>query len=193
MLNLNEGDSNIGLKHWLRKYSQELVSCFRCLFAASETMEEKKKKKTGSMQICFQMIQFPRLFINRVNWILRKGLRGEKDFCALKYLFEITHFDSGVKDRLIDRRINKKHDKWNSNEVVSFICDHVVLLFLLWCVFVPTIDSGWNLLFSCDWTCLPRTPRPLTLNNTAITLITDQTDSVSAALGFKLPGAFNWL
>lgn len=32
---------------------------------------------------------------------------------------------------------------------------------------------------------LPRMPRPLTLNNTAITLITDQTDSVSVALGFN--------
>lgn len=57
--------------------------------------------------------------------------------------------------------------------------------FLLWCVFVLTIDSSWNLLFLCYWTCLPRMPRPLTLNNTAITLITDQTDSVSVALGFN--------
>lgn len=66
-----------------------------------------------SMQIFFQMIQFPRLFINRVNWILRMGLLGEGGvhFCTLKYSFEITPFDSGVKDRLIDKMINRKHDK----------------------------------------------------------------------------------
>lgn len=57
--------------------------------------------------------------------------------------------------------------------------------FLLWCVFVLTIGRSWNLLFLCDWTCLTRMPRPIALNNTAITLITDQTRSVSGASGFN--------
>lgn len=113
---MNEGDSNSGLK------SKSPIS-------DSVYLLPWKWWKNGSMQICFQMIQSPRLFINRFNWILRKGLRGEKDFCTLKYSFEITPFDSGVKDRLIDKMINRQHDKWNFNESVSFICYHVVLLF----------------------------------------------------------------
>lgn len=50
-------------------------------------------------------------------------------FSTLKYSFEITPFDSGAKDRLIDKMINRQHDKWNFNEAFSFICYHVVLLF----------------------------------------------------------------
>lgn len=124
----------------------------------------RKWNKNVSMQICFQMIQFPRLFINRVNWILKNGLLGKKKyffFFTLKYSFEMTPFDSGVKDRLIDKMINRQHDKWNFNEAVSFICYHVVLIFffflcfLLWCVFVQTIDSSWNLVFLCCWTRSP--------------------------------------
>lgn len=53
----------------------------------------------------------------------------KKDFCTLKYSFEITLFDSGVKDRLTDKMINRQHDKWNFNEAVSFICSCVVLPF----------------------------------------------------------------
>lgn len=41
----------------------------------------------------------------------------------------MTPFDSGVKDRLIDKMINRQHDKWNFNEAVSVICYHVVLIF----------------------------------------------------------------
>lgn len=59
---------------------------------------------------------------------------GKKILCTLKYSFEITPFDSGVKDRLIDKMINRKHDKWNFNEAVSFICYHVVLLLALVCL-----------------------------------------------------------
>lgn len=66
----------------------------------------------------------------------------KKRFYMLKYSFESVAFDSGVKDRLIDKMINRKHDKWNFNEVVSFIRRHVLLLFLLWCVFVATIGSS---------------------------------------------------
>lgn len=51
----------------------------------------------------------------------------------------------------------------------------------LWCVFVPTIGSSWNLLFLCDWTSLPRTPRPFAPNNAAFHL-----DQRSDWLRFRL-------
>lgn len=140
--------------------------------------------KAGACKSAFRWYNSPCLFIAGVNWILREGLQGERDFYTLKYSFENTAFDSGVKDRLIDKMINRKHDKWNFNEAVSFIRRHVFLNFLLWCVFVATIGSSWNLLFLWDWTCLPMMPRPL--NNAAFTLISDQTDGGSpVALGFN--------
>lgn len=73
--------------------------------------------------------------------------------------------------------INRKHDKWILNEADSFICYHVVRLACR--VFVLTGQSSPNLLFLLD------TPGPLTPNNIAITLITDQTNSVSVALGLN--------
>lgn len=132
------------------------------------------------------MIQFPHLFIYRVNWNLRKGLSGKKDFCTLKYSFEIISFDSGVKERLID--------KWSTESVTNrilmrcFLSSFIMLccFLLLWWVFVLSIGSSWNLLFLCNWTCSPGRHRPLTPNKTAVTLITDQTCFVLAALGFNI-------
>lgn len=68
--------------------------------------------------------------------------RGKRDFYTLKYSFESAAFDSGVKDRLIDKMINRRHDKWNFNEAVSFICRRVLPRFSLWCVFVATMDRS---------------------------------------------------
>lgn len=53
-------------------------------------------------------------------------------------------FDSGVKDRLIDKMINGKHDKWNFNEVVTFICYHVALLFFVVVVVVALVRLCTN-------------------------------------------------
>lgn len=61
MLNFNEGDSNIGLKRWLRNIHKSYSPI------SDVYLLPQKREKNGSMQICFQMIQFPRLFINRVN------------------------------------------------------------------------------------------------------------------------------
>lgn len=180
MLNLNER-KNYRLVLKLENIHKSL-SHFRCWFTASEMAREKN----GACKICFQMIQFSHLFMSSVNWILRNGVLEKNIFYTSKHSFEITSFDNDVKWSLLDKMINGQHDTWNFNEDVFFIGYHMLCCyFALMCL----CSNIWSLLKPAGFMLLdmlPVMPRPLTLTSTSITLITDQTDFGSVALGLYL-------